>query len=412
VNRPDILLISTDEFSGVRPALMAALQRAGCRVVYVRQRLGELGWRKNWFRLQMVVSAMFHYGRHAEAMMWRTPAAFAAGSHACRAIVDRHPSADIVILVAANFDNYWGTHPPGKLFFIYTDYMNLMSKALPDHGFPLDERNTLPKWNELERQILQAQDHIFVMGAHVKPAIVAHYGISKDKVTVVGAGPGLDLDIERDEIQKDYRGRRILFVGKLPGKKGLAVLMKAFCTVRAVFPDAELHVVTGAPVSGPGIVFHGRTSAAQLKALFYSASVFSLPAFKEPLGLVYLEAMLAKCACIGTSTGSMPEIIEEGVTGYLVTPGDDAALAERIIVLLSDPERIRSMGELGYRRAREYWNWDQVVQRMQGVWSRTPSSNLGHPAEAPSVPAPQPLMLSSIGSGSAATPLARTLPRR
>jgi glycosyltransferase involved in cell wall biosynthesis len=376
VNRPDILLISTDEFSGVRPALMAALQRADYRVIYVRQRLAELGWLKYWFRLEMAVSALFHYGRNAGPMMWRTPAAFAAYSRVCRAIVDRHPSADIVILIAANFDNYWGIHrPPGKLFFIYTDYMNLLSKALPEHGFPLDERNTLPKWNELERQILQAQDHIFVMGAHVKPAIAAHYGISEDKVTVVGAGPGLDLDIERDEIQKDYGARRILFVGKLPEKKGLGVLMKAFCRVREVFADAELHVVTGAPVTGPGIVFHGSTSAAELKALFYSAAVFTLPAFKEPLGLVYLEAMLAKCACIGTSTGSMPEIIEEGVTGYLVTPGDDAALAERIIALLSDPERTRSMGELGYRRARDYWNWDQVVQRMQGVWSRTSSLN-------------------------------------
>lgn len=377
MNRPDILLISSDEFSGVRPALMAALQRAGYQVVYVRQRLAELGWLKYWFRMQIVVSALFHYGRRARPMMWRTLAAFGAGSRVCRAIVDRHPDAGIVILIAANFDNYWGSHrPPGKLFFIYTDYMNLMSKALPDHGFALDERNTLPKWNEQERQVLQAQDHIFVMGAHVKPAIVAHYGISEDKVTVVGAGPGLDLDIERDGIQKDYGTRRILFVGKLPGKKGLGVLMKAFSTVHAVFPDAQLHVVTGAPVSGPGIVFHGSTSAAQLKALFYSASVFSLPAFKEPLGLVYLEAMLAKCACIGTSTGSMPEIIEEGVTGYLVRPGDAAALAERIIALWSDPERIRSMGELAYRRARGYWSWDQVVQRMEGVWSRTPRPSL------------------------------------
>jgi glycosyltransferase involved in cell wall biosynthesis len=391
VNRPDILLISTDEFSGVRPALMAALQRAGWRVVYVRQRLGELGWVKYWFRLQVTASALFYYGRRAGPMMWRTPSAFAACSRACRAIVDRHPSAGIVILIAANFDNYWGVRrPPGKLFCVYTDYMNLLSKALPDHGFPLDERNTLPVWNQLERRILHGQDHIFVMGAHVKPAIVAHYGISEDKVTVVGAGPGLDLDIERDQIQKDYGARRILFVGKLPGKKGLGILIKAFCRVRAVLPDAELHVVTGEPVSGPGIVFHGSTSAAELKALFYSASVFTLPAFKEPLGLVYLEAMLAKCACIGTSTGSMPEIIEEGVTGYLVTPGDDTALAERIIVLLSDPERTRSMAELAYRRARDYWCWDEVVQRMQRVWSRSLPTTLSFnlPAQALSSPLP------------------------
>jgi glycosyltransferase involved in cell wall biosynthesis len=376
MDRPDILLISTDEFSGVRPALMAALQRAGCNVVYVRQRLAELGWLKYWFSLRMLASALFHYGTRARVMIERTPAAFAARSRVCKAIVDRHPRANIVILIAANFDNYRGRRPPGKRFFVYTDYMNLLSKALPDYGFPLDERNTVPTWNRLERRVLAAQDHTFVMGAHVKPAIVANYGISEERITVVGAGPGLDLDIERDGFRKDYGARRILFVGKLPQKKGLGVLLQAFATVRDVIPAAELHVVTGTPVSGPGVVFHGSAGAEQLKELFYSASVFTMPAFKEPLGLVYLEAMLSKCACIGTSTGSMPEIIEDGVTGHLVTPGDAAALADRLISVLRDPQRLRHMGELGYQRARDYWNWDQVVERMQQVWIRTAKPSL------------------------------------
>lgn len=384
--QPDILLISTDDFSGVRPALVEALHRGGCRVTYVRQSLRELGLARHWHRLRMIASAVFHYGRDARLMIERTPAAFASRSLVCKSIVDRHPHVNIVMLIAANHDNYHGERrPTDKLFCIYTDYMNLLSKALPDSGFKLDERRTLPRWNELESRILRAQDRIFVMGAHVKPAMVASYPVDADKVTVVGAGPGLDVDIERDGISKDHRSQRILFVGKLPQKKGLGVLLQAFAKVRAVYPAAQLHVVTGSPVSGPGIVFHGRTSASELKALFYSATIFTMPAYKEPLGLVYLEAMLAKCVCVGTSTGSMPELIEEGVTGSLVSPGDFDALADRLIALLSDPDRMREMGEAGYRRARAYWNWDAVVERMQSVWREWLAA---HPAEISDQPAP------------------------
>jgi glycosyltransferase involved in cell wall biosynthesis len=83
--------------------------------------------------------------------------------------------------------------------------------------------------------------------------------------------------------------------------------------------------------------------------------------------LVFLEAMWSKCACVGTTTGSMPEIIQDGETGLLVPPGDDLALAARLSELLGDPRRTRSMGERGYAAARRYWRWDLVASRMLQV---------------------------------------------
>jgi glycosyltransferase involved in cell wall biosynthesis len=174
------------------------------------------------------------------------------------------------------------------------------------------------------------------------------------------------VDIERDRGMKDPSNRSILFVGKLAKVKGLEVLLQAFARVRAAYPDAVLHVVTGNPVAAPGVVFHGKLSERELKDLFYACNVFTMPAFKEPLGLVFLEAMWSKCACIGTYTGSMPEMIRDGETGYLVEPGDSAALADRLLVLLADPLKTRSMGEGGYAAARAYWHWDAVVGRMLG----------------------------------------------
>ncbi len=386
--RPRVLLISADQFSGTQPALLAALRRAGCKVAYVRTSLRELGWRRHGYRLRMIFSALLCYGRNARRMLERTPAAFVARSRACQAIVDRHPEAELVMLVAANCQNYWGPRwPADKRFVIYTDHMNLLSKALPDYGFPIRERSTVPQWNELEGGALRAQHHLFVMGAHLRSAIASAYHISENKITVVGAGPGLDIDIERDGERKLIGGQRILFVGRLAPIKGLATVVKAFRKVRERFPHSELDVVGGTRVTGSGIVFHGSLPPERIKALFYGASIFTMPSFKEPFGLVFIEAMLAKNACIGSRIGAMPELVRDGENGYLVEPGDDVALAEKMIALLNDPERTRQMGEHGYRRAKTCWSWDIVAQRMLQVWDtelRIPQEPLpGQAAESP-----------------------------
>jgi glycosyltransferase involved in cell wall biosynthesis len=362
-----VLLISEGEFSGVRPALMAALERSGCEVIYGRQSLRTLGLKRYWYGPRMVVNALLRYRRDARRLLDRTRVAHEARSQVSQALVDRHPGVDLVLQIAANSANYIGARPSHTRFAVYTDYMNLLSKALPDSGFALEEHKVHAEWNVLERQTLVAQDHVFVMGSHVKPAIEAAYGLQPERVTAVGAGPGLDLDIERDGRVKDYSSRSILFVGKQPEKKGLGVLLQAFARVRERFPDALLHVVTGNPVSAPGVVFHGSVSASQLKELFYTSSIFTMPAFKEPLGLVYLEAMWSKTACVGTNTGSMPELIRDGESGYLVDRGDVDALAQRLIALLEDPGRTQQMAERAYAAAKAYWDWDLVVGRMMST---------------------------------------------
>jgi glycosyltransferase involved in cell wall biosynthesis len=364
MSKPRILLISADEFSGVRPALMAALERSGCEVIYRRQTLRELGVLRYWYAMRMIVSAHWVYRGAARLMMERTRAAFVARSRVNTSLLERHAETDVVILIAANSGYALPIPSRRPRLVVYTDYGNLLSKALQDHGFALDECRTHPLWNALERDALLIQDRVFVMGKHVKPAIEMSYGVPPEKVTAVGAGPGLDVDIERDGGVKEHLNRSILFVGKLAAVKGLGVLLQAFALVRNTYLDAVLHVVTGNPVTAPGVVSHGKLEAGGLKELFYSCGIFAMPAFKEPLGLVFLEAMWSKCACVGTTTGSMPEFIQDGITGYLVEPGDAGTLAQRLMALLSDPTKTRLMGERGYAAAKNYWNWDAVVQRM------------------------------------------------
>jgi glycosyltransferase involved in cell wall biosynthesis len=363
-----VLLISVDEFSGVRLPFQSALERCGCEVRYRRLSLRVLGWRRYWHLLRMIVSALLTYRRDAHALINRTAAAFEARSKACKVLVDRNLDVQIVLMLGAtNSSMYWGPLPPGIRFAFYTDYMNLITKGLPDPGIELLERSVSAHWNVLEGEFLRTLWHIFVMGAHVRAAIAAAYEVPIEKITVIGAGPAQDVDIERDGYSKRFDNQTLLFVGKRATVKGLGVLLQAFSRVRAEHPGAILHVVANQTVNMQGVICHQAVEPASLRQLYYAASIFVMPAFKEPLGLVFLEAMWSKCACVGTTTGSMPEIIQDGETGLLVPPGDDLALAARLSELLGDPRRTRSMGERGYAAARRYWRWDLVASRMLQV---------------------------------------------
>jgi len=72
--------------------------------------------------------------------------------------------------------------------------------------------------------------------------------------------------------------------------------------------------------------------------------VFVLPLLEEGAGLAALEAMAAGLPVIATAVGGIPEIVEDGRTGWLVPPGDPGALGERIHSLLRKPDTRRAMG--------------------------------------------------------------------
>jgi phosphatidyl-myo-inositol dimannoside synthase len=95
--------------------------------------------------------------------------------------------------------------------------------------------------------------------------------------------------------------------------------------------------------------FLSQLSAEQIAACYAQADVFALPSSGEGFGFVFLEAMACGKPVIGGNHGGIPDIIADGVTGYLVTHGDDAQLREKLSLLLGDRTLREKMGQ----RARE-----------------------------------------------------------
>jgi glycosyltransferase involved in cell wall biosynthesis len=157
----------------------------------------------------------------------------------------------------------------------------------------------------------------------------------------------------------------ILYAGVLIPGKGVHHLINAFASMAKDFPQARLVVVGREENSryaadlkdqvrryslGGRVEFVEEMPQADLAERMQRACVFVLPSTSEGLGRVVVEAMAAGTPVIGSDVGGIPEMVKEGVTGFLVPPGDEITLAYRLRWVLEHPEEAREMG----RRARAF----------------------------------------------------------
>jgi glycosyltransferase involved in cell wall biosynthesis len=253
-----------------------------------------------------------------------------------------------------------------KPYAIFHDYtVKLAEREWPPWA-PFKNRLDADAWYTLERALYHGAAKIFSASEYSRRSIVKDYGVPEDKTTWVGYGLPLE---SIPKVEKAYDGATILFVGYDFKRKGGLVLLKAFEMVRRAIPTARLVIVGPSrknwPLDGPGRAFLGYVSnREQVKELFRKASLFVMPSLAEPFGLVFLEAMAYRLPCIGTTSNAMPEIIEDGVTGYVVPPHDAEALAGRMIHVLRKPDTMRSMGEAGRQRVLERFTCDKVSERI------------------------------------------------
>lgn len=186
-----------------------------------------------------------------------------------------------------------------------------------------------------------------------KDSLVSDYGVDAERVSV--ARPGVDLKKFPLRPAGDAaRGvpLKLLFVGGDLERKGGDLLIDVART--HLSDTCELHLVTGAEVPpGPGVhVYRGlRPYSNELMALYRTCDVFVLPTTGDCLAVVLGEAMAASMPVITTRVGAHAEAVEDGWNGYLIDPGDGAALRDRIERLARDPALRSRMGAASRQRA-------------------------------------------------------------
>jgi phosphatidyl-myo-inositol dimannoside synthase len=122
------------------------------------------------------------------------------------------------------------------------------------------------------------------------------------------------------------------------------------------------------------VIFAGRVPWDELPAYYDAGTIFAMPCRTrrggldvEGLGLVYLEASATGLPVIGGDSGGAPDAILPGETGYVVGGRDEAALTDRLVSLLSDPEGAAAMGDKGFAWVDREWRWDLVAARLADI---------------------------------------------
>ncbi|MDO8384135.1 MAG: glycogen synthase [Microbacterium sp.] len=258
----------------------------------------------------------------------------------------------------------------------------------------------------IEKTAYESAAAVIAVSGGMRADILRSYpSLDPEKVHVIYNGidvdewaPLDDPDLARS-LGLDPDRPSVVFVGRITRQKGLPYLLRAAALLP---PDVQLVLCAGAPdtpeilaeveslVRGlqqerGGVVWVDRVlPRRELRALLSAATTFVCPSVYEPLGIVNLEAMACGAAVVGTATGGIPEVVDDGVTGRLVpieqlqdgsgTPVDPERyvrdLADVLTEVVSDPARAAEYGRAGRERAAASFSWERIAAETHDLYTR------------------------------------------
>jgi len=257
-----------------------------------------------------------------------------------------------------------------------------------------------------ERTSIEAADAVIAVSSGMKRDILKAYpNVDPSRVHIIYNGIDLD-EYQRDEGTSILESHGIdatepyaVFVGRVTRQKGIVHLLEA---ARHIDKKVRLVLCAGEPDTADlkaevealvkeiesergGLVWIQKMMPRrELIQVLSHARVFVCPSIYEPFGIVNLEAMACGAPVVASAVGGIPEVVEDGKTGYLVSfepdgtpmgaPKDrDAfarALATRINELCADPVLAKSMGAAGRKRVEEQFAWSSIARQTARLYEK------------------------------------------
>tara|TARA_Y100000310_G_scaffold104320_2_gene102661 strand:+ start:3284 stop:4459 length:1176 start_codon:yes stop_codon:yes gene_type:complete len=249
------------------------------------------------------------------------------------------------------------------------------------------EREPMRRVN-VESLVMQNVDAIVVSTEEEKQDVVRLYDAVPRKVSVVPAGVDLDLfePIEKP-IAREALGIRekrvILYVGRIERLKGIEILLRSAALVEDI-ADMRVLIVGGHPENDTEqdrlraltaelglqdvVTFTGAVEQAELPNYYNAADAFVLPSHSESFGLAALEAMACGTPVVASRVGGLKTFIDSGETGYLVPWRCPEPFAQRLEMLLANPELKNAMGTAARAKALKM-GWGHTADRMLECYS-------------------------------------------
>lgn len=220
-------------------------------------------------------------------------------------------------------------------------------------------------------------------------AAVSGSDITAPKIIPMGVDVSLFASGSRDRQRSGLKEQEhvILFVGRLVEKKGCDILIKAFSHVAGHYPDRVLLWVVGDGAEkqvledlveelglSSVVRFLGMQSNEHLPDIYAAADLFVLPSIEdgkgdtEGQGVVLLEAMAGGAPIIASQVGGVEEVVEHGVTGWLVKSSDPVLLGDKISECLSSPCSRAAVAKKAKSNVMSY-DWPVIAQRFIDLYA-------------------------------------------
>lgn len=214
-------------------------------------------------------------------------------------------------------------------------------------------------------------------------------GAPSDKIEVHYLG----IDVSQFEfVERSERPPHVLMVGRMVEKKGMAFGLEAFARLRAEVPRARLTLIGDGPLAstlrasahrlglGDAVHFAGSRTPAEVRAALAEATILLTPSVEPASGdresgtLVVKEGSATGLPVVASDHGGIPEIVDDGRTGFLVAERDVAGLAERLIALARDPDLSLRLGRAGRAKMEAAYDTHRQNERLESRLSSLLSS--------------------------------------
>ena len=246
----------------------------------------------------------------------------------------------------------------------------------------------------VERRMLRDADLIVANSRHTISEI-EWLGIPADSALL--APPGLSVARTSEPPEKTGPVRKILLVGNVEPRKGVKDAIEGLSNA-ACCEEAELLIVGRAdydPAYASEVMdllgrrgltgrvsFLGQVDQERLEELYAECDLFLLPSHWEGYGMVIAEAMARGLPVLTTSAGAIEELVEDGRTGLIVSPGDTSALSESLSRLCGDRELRSRLARSAHEASRSFPTWEETCRH---IYERAMSTLFAEPVAEPGI---------------------------
>ena len=244
------------------------------------------------------------------------------------------------------------------------------------------ESRKIRLYESVDRWFLRLVDHVVAVSAGQQEKILA-CGVPHQRVSVIHNAINLaDCMAAPIAIKQELRlpegALLVASAGRLSPEKNYATMIKVAKRVMqknsavyfAIFGEGFLREQLEQLIRENGLEgrFFLPGFRADLQALFHDIDIFMLPSLTEGLPNVALEAFAARKPIVATAVGGTPEVVQDGISGYLTTPDNVTFMAERVLQLAGDAALRRDMGLAGYRYVEEHFGFEAQTRKYEELY--------------------------------------------